>query len=395
MKIKILFPIIWNIWNESNDCLYKIAKTIVANRGLNGEPIVKKVIRGMYLKEKPKVWDDLAQLQKADNWFSTKKSIHLDQIRLLVGYFLRCRASHFCQCLNNELLQKTSFENMNELLLACNQTIKPVVIEFKVTDRTSDRFKSFVHLSGEMFKTIKGGEFVSCSNKTTMYKIKPEYEELAWNCLDRGDTAVFESLPTPTTASNSISDPSAEIANLHQHLSSSDIDLQPIPISETSQTVIQIEFVASTDLTSPQSLSTAGKEFDAISETTSEPIRRDPLHLSTRRARKHKPVFCAPKQIKKRVIKRVSRSTRSQRPSKIPHNTTFEWIAMNGYPYRPAFIHSAKPDVSGVERAQVITAEGELGQKLYEFTRVDSKTKTKHYVRALQKFNFNYRTQYE
>lgn len=98
---------------------------------------------------------------------------------------------------------------------------------------------------------------------------------------------------------------------------------------------------------------------------------------------------------RKRFVKKITnRSTRSRRPSSIPSNVRFEWVAVNGYPYRPALIHLKKQDDgASCEMAQLVTAGGELCQKLYEFKYVSKPTeKPIAYIYALSKFNVNYRT---
>lgn len=169
MKIIILFPIIWSTWGKLNDCLYVIVKTIVCNRGLYGNNRIKQVIRGMSLEQKNTGWNRLNTLQLAENWYLTSRSYFIDMIAQLVGYYLRTRAGQLCKRLNYK------WEPM-----ACLDCLDGI-----------SRFAGFVQLSDELFELIKGEVSVNCSENTTMHRIKSEFVELSWKCLNSGDSAVF------------------------------------------------------------------------------------------------------------------------------------------------------------------------------------------------------------
>lgn len=56
MKIKVIFPIIWETWQETNDFLFFIVKTMLENCGVSGKVRYKQLVKGMNIDEKPKEW---------------------------------------------------------------------------------------------------------------------------------------------------------------------------------------------------------------------------------------------------------------------------------------------------------------------------------------------------
>lgn len=57
--IRILWPMIRNLQGKSNDFLFIVLKTLVANRALSNIYRVKQLVRGFFLKTKPVSWSML------------------------------------------------------------------------------------------------------------------------------------------------------------------------------------------------------------------------------------------------------------------------------------------------------------------------------------------------
>lgn len=57
--IRMLWPTIRNLYGKSNDFLFAVLKTLIANRSLLKEYKVKQLVRGISLKTKPDSWSML------------------------------------------------------------------------------------------------------------------------------------------------------------------------------------------------------------------------------------------------------------------------------------------------------------------------------------------------
>lgn len=196
MKIKLLWPMVWKTWNQNNDFLYVIIKTIVANSGINSHKRIKQLTRGFSLDKVPNQWvSELDRLKLY--WYLTKTNTDMEIIGPLIGYFLRFKAENFCRLLSNRCTPKQpSFERISDLFNLCQQCVRPIIVELEVIDRTITRFKKFIQISDEQFFKIKSETFVHCTKKITMYQILPEYEDWAWKSMSHMSLGIIESLST-------------------------------------------------------------------------------------------------------------------------------------------------------------------------------------------------------
>lgn len=187
---------IWETWNQNNDFLYVILKTIVANSGLSSQKRIKQLTRGLSLDKVPNHWVSEQDRLKRQ-WYSTKTNSDMEIIGPLIGYFLRFKAVNFCRQLSTSCTtNQPSFETINDLFSLCQQSIRPIIVELDVIERTIDRFKNFIQISDEQFSKIKSEECVHCTRKTTMYQILPEYVNWAWQSLNHMTAErIIESLP--------------------------------------------------------------------------------------------------------------------------------------------------------------------------------------------------------
>lgn len=193
MKTFLIFPMNLETCRESNDFLFVIVKTILENRGISGNVRVQQLLRGIKVQKKPESWNRLHSVEKSNGWFKTKKAYDMDLIGSLIGYFLRTKARQFCSAIQPKKIPQPNFEDVEELMAICGITIKPVVLEITAVDRTIKRFKNFPRITDAQFATIKSDENVLCSKSVTMHRIKKEFEELAWSCLDSGHFSMQES----------------------------------------------------------------------------------------------------------------------------------------------------------------------------------------------------------
>lgn len=145
MKITFFFPLIWEIRGESNDCLFSMLKALVDKHNLQSNKRWKQLIRGICLTEKPSAWEKLNEVKLADGWFSSKRDSDMECIGPLIGYYLRCRAEHFCKIIAQcELKPSTSvFDKMNDIFEICDNAIKPAVVELDLPEKSALRFQRF------------------------------------------------------------------------------------------------------------------------------------------------------------------------------------------------------------------------------------------------------------
>jgi len=64
--IRVLWPMIKNLNGKSNDFLFIVLKTLIANRGFSNVYRVKQLVRGFSLETKPDSWGMLIILQVKD-----------------------------------------------------------------------------------------------------------------------------------------------------------------------------------------------------------------------------------------------------------------------------------------------------------------------------------------